>query len=958
MISSRRMALRARLSAFAPPAILLFLIFFIYNKVIFRGFIFARGDIYLYFYPYWTAARQALLAGHLPLWNPDLFMGAPFLANSQVGLFYPLNWLVWWLWDVPAAVSASVVLHLCLAGLGAYVLGRRALSLSRAGGFVAGLLFALGGYLTAQVEHINQLQGLAWLPWLLLVAWGIDRWDWRLIARRVLGLAALFSLQFLAGHGQTLFISAVGVILWLTVQIILQWRAAKAEPAAPTQSRGVRLKGPAWLALGLAVGLTALLVGLQLVPSLELAALSRRQGGLPVNEALSFSLHPLLFARSILPSYGQGLYLEYRANLPLSTFVLAFMAALAWRQKPQLWPALALVLGGMFLAFGLFNPIYHYILVHLPGFDLFRAPARWLSLYALGMALMSGAGWDLYTGREEMVHERLFLRIAFVTVVALIGLDLLSTWLAFTRFTLPPESLAEWPMPRVWIVWAISLAALYFLLPRRWGINLAEPLPEAKKKRLPRLPRFIIAFLILIGLFSNIRHLSLMRLTVPEAYTELRPAAARLAAAAERDVAAGQPVARFLSMSQGTFDPGDMEEINSLYAESLPEEELYLYVVTVKEREIVAPNLSMNNGLAAVDGFDGGLLPLRAYSQVVGLLAPTGQVADGRLRESLRVVPEARWLDLFNVRYLITDKVGDRWVGDGDRQVFFDLQHPAALDSAESISVAYLPDYEATELWLLAEGQPGQVTLSADGQTQTLTPEALGDGLYRAAWPQPLRLTSLRLTAGSAPWRINGLALVDTRDDSFQSLTPGNYRLIHSGDVKIYENLDVLPRAFLVNSWQWAADEAAAVAAMADPAFDPARQVVLVGQGQDQSVSAETSPATVSIDRYAPEQITLRTQSASAGYLLVTDSDYPGWEVTVDGQPAPIVKADGLFRAVWLEAGEHVVVWAFRPKTLSLGLVLTALGGLIFVGLCLALRFAPTPNRRHDVTEAAMSQRV
>ncbi len=72
-----------------PALIGLVALFF--NRLAFSNLILARGDTFLYFYPYWSAAAAALRAGRVPLWNPDLFMGAPFLANSQVGFFYPLN---------------------------------------------------------------------------------------------------------------------------------------------------------------------------------------------------------------------------------------------------------------------------------------------------------------------------------------------------------------------------------------------------------------------------------------------------------------------------------------------------------------------------------------------------------------------------------------------------------------------------------------------------------------------------------------------------------------------------------------------------------------------------------------------------------------------------------------------------------------------------------------------------
>jgi hypothetical protein len=154
-----------------PPLVWLpVLLAIFFNKMAFSNLILARGDTFLYFYPYWEAAAEALQDGRVPLWNPNLFMGAPFLANSQVGFFYPLNWPVWWLLPVPYAVSASILLHLFIAGVGAYLAGRRTLGLGKWGGLVTAVIFALGGYLTAQVEHINQLQGLAWMPWFLWVA--------------------------------------------------------------------------------------------------------------------------------------------------------------------------------------------------------------------------------------------------------------------------------------------------------------------------------------------------------------------------------------------------------------------------------------------------------------------------------------------------------------------------------------------------------------------------------------------------------------------------------------------------------------------------------------------------------------------------------------------------------------------------------------------------------------------
>lgn len=122
-----------------PILSLLLLITIFLNKMAFSNLILARGDTFLYFYPYWQAAADGLRTGRIPLWNPDIFMGAPLLANSQMGFFYPLNWPVWLLLDTPYAMSASILLHLLIAGTGAYLAGQRVMLLDRSAAFVTAL---------------------------------------------------------------------------------------------------------------------------------------------------------------------------------------------------------------------------------------------------------------------------------------------------------------------------------------------------------------------------------------------------------------------------------------------------------------------------------------------------------------------------------------------------------------------------------------------------------------------------------------------------------------------------------------------------------------------------------------------------------------------------------------------------------------------------------------------------
>ncbi len=892
-----------------PGLILLF-----FSKMAFSNLILARGDVFLYFYPYWQAASEALRNGRIPLWNPHLFMGAPLLANSQVGFFYPLNWPLWLLFSPPVAVKVAILLHLLLAGVGAYLAARRALGLGREGATVTAVLFALSGYLTAQVEHVNQLQGLAWLPWYLAAL------PLRQPARRICALAALFALQLLAGHTQTAFISGVGVGLWLAVQAVQtkQWQVgAMARQFAPLLTAG---------------GLALLLTAVQLLPTLELTRLSSRQGGLAVNEVLSFSLNPLLLGRALLPAYGQSLFSEYVAFFPVTVLLLAGLGAWCWRDRPGVLPALLLTAVGLLLALGIFNPA-NWLLARLPGFNLFRVPARWLALYALGVALLAGAGWQWGIKRADPAHRRLPSPLPF-TLYPLLLILLLMVWAVLAQWLtplLPTGAEAPYEAPN----------RLTLLL---WGGELLFALLWLGRGRSSVTGRGAYLGVATAVLFFASRSHPYNNLTAPEAYSDLRPPTARLLVERGESVVPG----RFLSLSPIFFDPGDQGEITAVYGDQLNAAALYDYMVAVKQKEIIAPNLPLVYGLMSVDGFDGGILPLRAYSDLMTLLLPPGVMSvDGRLREYLTAVPAQRWLNLFNARYLITDKTGDQW-RDG---VFYDLQHPLALAAGASAGVGYVPPFAATALYLLADAAP-TVTVTTDSASWTAVGEFAAPGvppLYRVRFAETAVPQQITLSAPDKSLTVSGLALVNEADGSFQTLVPGSYRLIHSGDVKIYENLNALPRALLLTEWEWQPDAPAALVAMRRPTFDPGKTAVLQGAPDQVEMRDGSLPiadcqlpivncqltAVARITSYAPERVVIQTTSDVPALLLLSDVNYPGWRAVVDGQPTEIYTANVLFRAVFVPAGTHEVTFVFAPASLTIGGLLTLLGAMLW-GVILA----------------------
>jgi uncharacterized membrane protein YfhO len=64
---------------------------------------------------------------------------------------------------------------------------------------------------------------------------------------------------------------------------------------------------------------------------------------------------------------------------------------------------------------------------------------------------------------------------------------------------------------------------------------------------------------------------------------------------------------------------------------------------------------------------------------------------------------------------------------------------------------------------------------------------------------------------------------------------------------------------------------------------------------------------------WRPDRIEIAADSESGGMLALHDTYYPGWVAEIDGRPAPILRADVLFRGVELPPGQHIVVFRFAP---------------------------------------------
>lgn len=457
-----------------PPVFLVLLPLCVFWRLVFAGQVLYWGVPLYQFYPWHIMVVEAIQSGHLPLWTDLVGAGMPLLANHQSAVFYPLN-LIYLLMPVEQAMGYSVVAHLIMAGLFAYVWGQE-IGLSRFGATVIGLSFMLSGFFVGRTQFITIINGAAWLPLLFLLAERLTR---RRTLPDAVWLGVALALQFLAGHAQLWFYS-----LWVLVIYILTrvWSLPGKWPGKEDAKRGWR--GYVFILLASSLVLSLGLSAVQLLPTAELTLNSQRAGGLDPTEAMTYSFWPWRLLTLALPDlfgspatgdyWGYATYWEDTAYIGVLPLLLALSLSLSVagrvvsrRGRPWLeglpressgltWQAegtelsepkgqkmgdsyegflfaffLFMILFSLILAMGQNTPVYPFIFKYVPGFGAFRAPARFLLFYTFGVSTLAGMGAD----RFRLTYTAQYVaRLTVAGAGAMLGISL-----ALGRVDLPIE---------------------------------------------------------------------------------------------------------------------------------------------------------------------------------------------------------------------------------------------------------------------------------------------------------------------------------------------------------------------------------------------------------------------------------------------------------------------------------------------------------------------------------------
>jgi hypothetical protein len=360
-------------------------------------------------------AGREIRAGHLPLYDPYIWSGAPLLAGWNAGAAYPLTWLFAIL-PGTAAWTLNLIATWAVAGLGMFCFLRK-LRLASLASFLGAFTFAFAGGISAQVTHFGLVAGLSWVPVALLSVLRLSR-DCSLGSR--LGwtavLAAAFGLVILAGEPRAIDDACVILLIFAAWQVGRLGR--RAAPAAVSVSAG--------LALGLCLGAVQWLPGLAMISSSQRGADSMAlysSGSLPVRWVLLTLVPDLLGGSGSLgqPSFF-GFYnltevTSYVGILPLVA-AFALLGRLRWRRPlPDwlIWHVMAFA--GVALALGGNTPLGN-LLYHLPLFGDQRLQSRNILVLDLALAVLLAYWADRPFGVSRVLRLPRLLRLLRLPRVA------------------------------------------------------------------------------------------------------------------------------------------------------------------------------------------------------------------------------------------------------------------------------------------------------------------------------------------------------------------------------------------------------------------------------------------------------------------------------------------------------------------------------------------------------------
>lgn len=361
-------------------------------------------DLTYYALPMKTFMMERLREGAFPWWSPYISGGLPFFAEPTHQVLYPFNLVMFLTPTLVHGISWFVLLHLLFAQFAFYALCRN-LGFGKGLSFWGGLLYGYSGYVLSISDNVNYLPAVLWAPLgLALFIRGLKTG----CLRDSMLTAICVSMMILAGDTfNPLFLGIFCLLL-----VVCRWRIQPLH--AWTEGGSHRF---AWGHLTLSFGVSGLLAGFQLLPTMELLKLSVRQEPLHYDEVTLWSLPPQRLIEFIQPYFygskyptphfiGQFMYPQFREPWADSIYLgvipvaLALLALLMRFRQSLFW--ILMVVVAVLIGLGASAPFdFKTLLSIFPPLNYHRYLEKMVLWSNLGLATLAVLGASLLLQKIE-----------------------------------------------------------------------------------------------------------------------------------------------------------------------------------------------------------------------------------------------------------------------------------------------------------------------------------------------------------------------------------------------------------------------------------------------------------------------------------------------------------------------------------------------------------------------------
>src|SRR5919199_5938037 len=206
-------------------------------------------------------------------------------------------------------------------------------------------------------------------------------------------------------------------------------------------------------------------------------------------------------------------------------------------------------------------------------------------------------------------------------------------------------------------------------------------------------------------------------------------------------------------------------------------------------------------------------------------------------------------------------------------------------------------------------------------------------------FPRPVAASTLvvRAVPPSGEFALFGGLVVgaDGSTDQLFGKTKAKYHQVYAdGQIRVLEDTEAFPRAFLGPRARVAPSLGTALSEMVHRPFHPDQEVILADDTTTQTNVAAPDrggQGQATVTQYTADSVRIHTTASADAWLVLSDTYYPGWVASVDGQPTTVLRGDVLFRVVPVPAGEHEVQFRFEPGSVRLGLAISLVSLLVLI---------------------------